>query len=357
MDKKDYYEVLGVTKNSTPDDIKKAYRKLAIKYHPDKNPGDKDAEENFKELAEAYDVLSTPEKRSEYDQYGHAGKQGQGFNFNFGGFNFDFNDFASGFFGNMRSKEPVIEKGGSIRLKFPLSLEEMYTGVKKKVRFKKYVSCQDCGGKGHESNGSIAVCPHCHGTKMITETMTQGNTMFSRTVPCNHCNNTGKIVHNPCKTCNGFGIVEKDAELDIEIPKGVENGMQLMVDGAGNAPLYNDGINGDLIVMIVDKPNNAFDRHGANLVTLKEISVIDAMLGNDIIVNCIDGSKHVFKTHVGIDSGEQFSLKGKGMPILNTSNFGDMYVIVKYKLPTSLTDEEKELINRLANCESFKILK
>lgn len=348
-EKRDYYEVLGVEKNASPEDIKKTYRKLAIKYHPDKNQGNKEAETKFKEIAEAYEVLSNPDKRSEYDQFGHAGKRGMGFG------DFDLNNFMRNMYGNSFFRQGrQVNKGSSIRIKFPLTLEEMYNGVNKKIKFKKQVPCSHCNSKGHEAGGEIEKCPHCGGNGMILNSFMQGNTMYQQATTCPHCKGSGRIISNPCKVCGGNGLVEKEIELDIDIPKGVEQGMHLTLEGNGNAHPNNEGENGDLIVVIIEKPNNAFERDGSNLMTLKEVSILDAILGNTVTVNCIDGTQCTFKTHVGTKEGEQFRLRGKGMPILNTSNYGDMVVVIKHKMPKYLTDSDKELIGKLSESEAFK---
>lgn len=348
-EKRDYYEVLGVEKNASPEDIKKTYRKLAIKYHPDKNQGDKEAEAKFKEIAEAYEVLSNPDKRSEYDQFGHAGKQGMGFG------DFDLTNFMRNMYGNSFFRHGTqVNKGSTIRIKFPLTLEEMYTGVNKKIKFKKQVTCSHCNGTGHEADGAITTCPQCGGNGMILNSFRQGNTMYQQAATCPNCKGTGHIIEKPCNVCGGDGVVEKESELDIDIPKGVEHGMHLTVEGKGNAPLHNNGVNGDLIVAVIEKPNNAFERDGSNLMTLKEVSILDAILGNTVTVNCIDGTQCTFKTHIGTKEGEQFRLRGKGMPILNTSNYGDMVVVIKHKMPKYLTDSDKELIGKLNESEAFK---
>lgn len=349
MDKKDYYETLGVKKDATPDDIKKAYRKLAIQYHPDKNPNDKDAEEMFKEIAEAYDVLNTPNKRQEYDQYGHNGKKGQGFG------TYDFTDIYNNFFGRQENRQ-TVNKGGSIRINFPLTLEEIYTGINKKIKFKKMDVCPDCGGVGHDNSGKIDICPHCNGNGVSVEVRQNGNMMFQQIVTCPHCKGEGQIVINPCKTCHGMGVVEKEAEIDIDIPKGVEHGMQLTVEGKGSAPIRNNGVYGDLILVITQKPHTWLNRDKNTIITLKQINVLDALLGGSINVNCIDGSKANFKLPIGAEFNSRYSMKGKGMPIMGTSNYGDMIVVIQYKMPKSLTDEEIKIIEKLKESTNFNNL-
>lgn len=364
-EKKDFYDIIGITedeKKLSNDEflkvLKKKYRKLCVQYHPDKNPNNKEAEEKFKEIAEAYDVLSDSKKRQEYDQFGHLGKDGNGFGFNFSNINFDDFDFdpfsMGGFFNNRRRKEKEVNKGSSIRINLKLSLEELYKGVHKKIKLNKHVKCSSCDGKGYNNGGGVKPCPHCQGTGMFIQVTNRGNFVMQQSSPCHYCNGTGSIVENPCSSCNGTGTVLKNEEIEFDVPKGSYNNDVIVIKDKGNAPLRNNGVNGDLIVVISELPNDAFERRENDIITLKEISLIDALLGTDIIVNCVDGTQCTFKTHVGVETGEHFKLKGKGMPIKNTNNYGDMYVVVKVKMPKKLTSKETEKINELKILENFK---
>ena len=367
-DKRDYYEVIGITdeEKKLPHEeflktLKKKYRKLCVKYHPDKNPDNKEAEEKFKEIAEAYDVLSDENKRLEYDQYGHMGKSGNGFNFDFSNFDFtdfgfDFNPFEAGaFFGHQRRRnEQTIAKGTSIRIKIKVSLEDLYKGVHKKIKLDRLVKCSDCNGNGYKEGGSIKACPRCGGTGMFRQVINKGNFIMEQSSPCQHCNGTGVVVDNPCPTCNGNGIVNKKEEIEFDIPKGTSNGEAIVLQGVGNAPIRNKGINGDMIIIVEEEPNKAFERQGFDIVTMKEITLTEALLGENITVNCIDGSQCSFKVHVGTETGEHFKLKGKGMPIKGTNNYGDMYVVTKVKMPKRLTGEEINKIKELGKFDNFK---
>ena len=363
MNEKDYYKILGITdeeKKLSNDEflnvLKKKYRKLCIKYHPDKNPDNKEAEEMFKKIAEAYDVLSNDEKRKEYDQYGHLGKNGNGFNFDFSNFNFSdfgFNHFArEGFF--ERRKRNSVNKGESIRITLKVSLKDLYYGTHKKIKINRQVTCDECGGKGYSSNGSVSECPHCKGSGTIFQRMTKGNFIMEQTFPCPNCNGSGVIINNPCHKCNGSGTMTINDEIEFDIPKGISSGEYIKIDGKGNAPVRSNGINGDLVVMIMEDSDPAFERSGNDIITLKEISVIDAILGCDLKVNCIDGKQCLFKTHVGVETGEHFKLKGKGMPIRDKNKYGDMYVVVKVLMPKSLTKEEIDKLKELKELTNFK---
>lgn len=367
-DKKDYYEIIGITDDEKKlsneeflNVLKKKYRKLCVKYHPDKNPDNKEAEEKFKEIAEAYDVLSDENKRREYDQYGHMGKSGNGFdfdfsNFNFSDFGFDFNPFeTSGFFGNRkRRNERSVVKGTSIRIKVKVTLEDLYKGIHKKIKLDKQVKCPDCDGKGYKDGGSVKACSFCNGTGMFRQVSNRGSFIMEQSFPCQHCNGTGVVVDKPCSTCNGDGISYKKEEIEFDIPKGTANGEAIILQGQGNAPIRNNGVNGDMIIVVEEEPNKAFERHISDIITMKEISLVDALLGESVTVNCIDGSQCSFKLHIGTENGENFKLKGKGMPIKGSNRYGDMYVVVKVKMPKSLTNEEINKINELRNLENFK---
>ena len=363
--KRDYYEVLGVDRNASADEIKKAYRKLAIKYHPDKNPGDKEAEEKFKEAAEAYSILSDADKKAKYDQFGHAGVEGAGPDFSggFGNLNDILNDFfngafgggfGSGFgggFGGGRRQERLY-KGRDIRVRARLTLEEIATGVEKEISIEKNVPCPDCGGRGAKNSSDIKICPACNGSGQVQRVV---NSFLGQTITystCQQCGGEGKIITNPCPKCSGSGLVRQRETVKVKIPAGVESGMQLTVHGEGHAA-KNNGINGDLLVVIEEIEHPLFRREGNNLLHTAMISVMDAMLGCEITVPCLDGSYRL-KVEPGTQSGKVVRLRGKGLPSLNGYGKGDLFVKLAVWIPKKLTKEEKALFESIRNNESFK---
>ena len=367
MAKRDYYEVLGVGKNASADEIKKAYRKLAVKYHPDKNPGNKEAEEKFKEAAEAYSVLSDADKKAKYDQFGHAGVEGAGPDFSggfgnlndilndlfgggFGGFGGGFGGFG-GFGGGGRRQERVY-KGRDIRVRARLTLEEIAKGVEKEISIEKNVPCPECGGKGAKNSSDIKTCPACNGTGQVQRVV---NTFLGQSISystCQQCGGEGKIITNPCPKCGGSGLVRQRETIKVKIPAGVESGMQLTVQGEGHAA-KNNGINGDLLVVIEEIEHPLFKREGTNLFHTAIISVIDAMLGCEITVPCLDGNQKI-KVEAGTQSGKVVKLRGKGLPSLNGYGTGDLYVKLAVWIPKKLTKEEKALFESLRYNESFR---
>ena len=367
MAKRDYYEVLGVSKNASADEIKKAYRKLAVKYHPDKNPGNKEAEEKFKEAAEAYSVLSDADKKAKYDQFGHAGVEGAGPDFSggfgnlndilndlfgggFGGFGGGFGGFG-GFGGGGRRQERVY-KGRDIRVRARLTLEEIAKGVEKEISIEKNVPCPECGGKGAKNSSDIKTCPACNGTGQVQRVV---NTFLGQSISystCQQCGGEGKIITNPCPKCGGSGLVRQRETIKVKIPAGVESGMQLTVQGEGHAA-KNNGINGDLLVVIEEIEHPLFKREGTNLFHTAIISVIDAMLGCEITVPCLDGNQKI-KVEAGTQSGKVVKLRGKGLPSLNGYGTGDLYVKLAVWIPKKLTKEEKALFESLRYNESFR---
>ena len=368
-EKRDYYEVLGVDKNATVDEIKKAYRKKAIQYHPDKNPGDKEAEEKFKEAAEAYSVLSDPDKRAKYDQFGPAGLGGQpgpDFSGGFGDLNDILRDLFGGGFGgfsgfggfggfgggNGRSSQSQrVYKGRDIRVRVKMTLEEIARGAEKEISLERNVPCQDCGGKGARNSADIKPCPACKGTGQVKRVV---NGIFGQTVTystCQQCGGEGKIVTNPCRTCGGTGLVRKKETVKVNIPAGVENGMQLTIRGGGHAA-KNNGINGDLLVLIEEIEHPDFKREGNNLTYTKVISVIDAMLGATVEIPCIDGNYKI-KVEPGTQSGTVVRLKGKGLPTVNGYGTGDMYVRLMVWIPKKLSKSEKEVFESMRGNDSF----
>ena len=369
-EKRDYYEVLGVNKNATVDEIKKAYRKKAIQYHPDKNPGDKEAEEKFKEAAEAYSVLSDPDKRAKYDQFGHAGLGGQAgpdFSGGFGDLNDILRDLFGGGFGGFSgfggfggfgggsgrsSQSQRVYRGRDIRVRVKMTLEEIAKGAEKEISLERNVPCQDCGGKGTRNSSDIKVCPACKGSGQVKRVV---NGIFGQTVTystCQQCGGEGKIVTNPCRTCGGTGLVRKKETVKVNIPAGVENGMQLTIRGAGHAA-KNNGVNGDLLVLIEEVENPDFRREGNNLTYTKVISVMDAMLGATVEIPCIDGTYKI-KVEPGTQSGTVVRLKGKGLPAVNGYGTGDLYVRLMVWIPKKLGRSEKELFESMRNNDSFR---
>ena len=371
MAKRDYYEVLGVEKNASADEIKKAYRKLAIKYHPDKNPGDKEAEEKFKEAAEAYSVLSDADKKARYDQFGHSGVEGAGPDFSggFGNLNDILNDlfggaFGGGFggfggfgggFGGGRGgqKQQRVYRGRDIRVRVKLTLEEIAKGVEKEISIEKSVPCSECGGKGARNSSDIKTCSACNGTGQVQRVT---NSIFGQTVTystCQQCGGEGKVVTNPCRTCGGTGLVRKRETIKVKIPAGVEAGMQLTIQGEGHAA-KNNGINGDLLVVIEEQEHPDLKREGNNLYYTKVISLPDAILGADVEVPCLDGPYRI-KVDAGTQSGTVVRLRNKGLLTVNGyGGTGDMYVKFAVWIPKKLDREDKAVIESLRDKESFK---
>ena len=368
MNKRDYYEVLGVDKNASADDIKKAYRKLAIKYHPDKNPGDKAAEEKFKEAAEAYSVLSDADKKARYDQFGHAGVEGAGPDFSggfgnlndilndlfggaFGGGFGGFSGFGGGFGGGQRQQR--VYRGRDIRVRVKLTLEEIAKGVEKDISIEKSVPCHECGGKGARNSSDIKTYPACNGTGQVQRVV---NSFLGQTVTystCQQCGGEGKIITNPCRSCGGTGLVRKRETIKVKIPAGVEAGMQLTIQGQGHAA-KNNGINGDLLVVIEEQEHPNLKREGNNLYYTKVISLPEAILGAEVEVPCLDGAYKI-KVEPGTQSGTVVRLRNKGLPTVNGyGGTGDMYVKIAVWIPKKLEKDEKALVESLRNKESFK---
>lgn len=369
MAKRDYYEVLGVEKNASADEIKKAYRKAAVKYHPDKNPGDKEAEEKFKEAAEAYDVLSNPDKRARYDQFGHAGMEGGAGGYGGGGFGGgftmedifrNFGDIFGGHFGGgfggfggggSRSGRKV-NRGSDLRVKVRLSLKEIAEGCTKRIKITKQIACDQCGGSGAKDSNSYSTCPNCNGAGYTIETV---NSFFGRAQTqrvCPTCGGEGKVITSPCSKCRGEGVVRGEEVVEIRIPAGVAEGMQLSVSGKGNAARHG-GISGDLLVVIEEEPNDLLIRDGSDLLHNLKIPVTTAILGGEVEVPTID-SKARIKIAAGTQAGKVLRLKGKGLPELNGYGRGDILVIVDIVIPTKLTSEEKKLLEKLSDQPNFK---
>ena len=361
--KRDYYEVLGVSKGASAEEIKKAYRKLAVQYHPDKNPGDKEAEEKFKEAAEAYSVLSDPEKKARYDQFGHAGVDGAGPDFSggFGDLNDILNDlfggaFGGGFgsFGGSRSnqRQQRVQRGRDIRVRVKLTLEEIAKGVEKEISIEKSVPCSDCGGRGAKNSSDVKTCPACHGTGQVQRVV---NTFLGQTVTystCQQCGGEGKIISNPCRSCGGSGLVRKRETIKVKIPAGVEAGMQLTLHGEGHAA-KNNGINGDLLVVIEEQEHPNLKREGNNLFYTKIISVPEAILGGEVEIPGIDGTYRI-KVEPGTQSGSVVKLKGRGLPTVNGyGGTGDLYVKFAVWIPKKVDKEDKATLEELRGKGTF----
>lgn len=361
MSKRDYYEILGVGKNATAEEIKKAYRKKAIQYHPDKNPGNKEAEEMFKEAAEAYEVLSDPDKRSRYDRYGHSGvggSAGGGFG---GGMSMDdifshFGDIFGGFggfsgFGGSGRSSRRVNKGSNLRVKVSLTLAEIAKGVEKKIKVKKYVSCTHCNGTGAAGGTAYSTCSTCRGTGQVTRITNTILGQMHQTTSCPTCHGEGTVITQSCTHCNGEGLVRQEEIVTIQIPAGVENGMQLSVSGKGNAA-RRGGINGDLIILIQEEPHPELTRDGSDLIYNLLLSVPDAILGSTVEIPTVEG-----KVKVKIDSGTQpgkiLRLKGKGLPEINSYGQGDLLVKINVFIPKDLPKEEVKLVEKLRESESF----
>ncbi len=375
--KRDYYEVLGVAKSAGADEIKKAYRQAALKFHPDKNPGDKEAEDKFKEAAEAYDVLSNPDKRARYDQFGHAGMSGAGgfggaggaggFGGGAGGFTMEdifrnFGDIFGGHFGGSFSGGGFgdymggsggrrVNRGSDLRVKVRLNLREIAHGTTKKLKINKLIPCDKCGGTGAKDKNAYKTCPTCGGSGMETRTV---NTFFGRTQAtqvCHECHGEGKIITEPCTKCHGEGTVRAEEVVEIRIPAGVGEGMQLTVSGKGNAARHG-GVNGDLLVLIEEERNPELQRDGVDLLHNLNITIPTALLGGSAEVPTIDGKAKI-TIEPGTQAGKVLRLKGKGLPDINGYGTGDILVVIDIAVPARLSAEEKKLVEELASKPSF----
>jgi molecular chaperone DnaJ len=362
MAKRDYYDILGVERNADADTIKKAYRKLAMQYHPDRNPGDAAAEEKFKEAAEAYEVLSDADKRARYDQFGHAGLNGGGG----GGFQGDFSDIFSrfsdifgqdigGMFGGGQRRGGQRRRGqagSDLRMRMPLTLEEIAAGVQKKVKLKRFRTCSTCRGSGAQDDASYQTCPTCKGQGEVRQQV--GGGFFAQIVitACNTCGGDGRIVTKACNTCSGEGRVQSEDTIEIRIPAGVRDGMALTMQGAGNAG-RRGGAAGDLLIEIEEKPHELFEREGDNVIHDLFISLPDAALGASVEVPTLEGSKARFKVEPGTHSGKIVRLKGKGLPELNNYRRGDLLVHINVWTPQELTSDEKKLLEKLRSSPNF----
>ncbi len=359
--KRDYYEILGVSKNANEDEIKKAYRKLAIKFHPDKNPDDPSAEDKFKEAAEAYGVLSDAQKRQRYDQFGHAGVGGQGGGQ--GGFNMEdiFSQFGDIFsdgspfgdiFGRGGGGGRRVRRGSDLRIKLKLNLQEVAEGVEKKVKVKRHVACGTCNGNGSKHGSSLKTCHTCNGTGQQRKVV---NTMLGQMVSsatCSVCNGEGKIVSERCDTCAGEGRALQDDVISIKIPAGVAEGMQLSMSGKGNVP-PRGGVAGDLLIIVEEEEQENLKRDGNNVVYDLHISFVDAVLGTTVEVPTIDGRARM-TIDAGTQGGKILRLKGKGIKELNGYGRGDQLVHVNIWTPKSLSNDERVTLEKLRDSPNFK---
>ena len=353
-DKRDYYEVLGVRKDASADEIKKAFRKLTKENHPDLHPGDKKCEERFKEANEAYEVLSDEEKRKKYDQYGHAafdpnagfGAGGFGDFGGFGGFGDIFSDIFGGFAGAQRSNPNAPRKGESLRATVNISFEEAAFGCKKEVTVARVESCADCRGTGCAPGTTPEICPDCKGTGSVTVSQRTPFGMMQSSSPCTRCRGTGKIIHQPCKTCRGMGSIRRQHKVEVNIPAGIDDGQTISKPGGGNAGV-NGGPAGDLLVSVIVRPHPRFERDGTSVLLEQEISYAQAVLGADVEVPTLDG-KVKLTIPEGTQPGAVFRLRGKGIPFLRGSGRGDQFVSVTVKVPKNLTASQKELLRQFA---------
>lgn len=368
MAKRDYYEVLGISKGASEDEIKKAYRKIAIKYHPDRNPGDKEAEEKFKEAAEAYDVLHDPQKRQTYDQFGFEGLSGGagGFGGGFGG-GFSMDDIFSMFgdvfggrggfggFGGGGRRQPAQYRGANLRLKVRLTLQEIATGVTKKFKVRKDVPCDHCHGTGAEGGSGSDTCPNCHGSGVEIRTQQSIFGMMQTQTTCHVCGGEGKIIKNKCHHCHGEGIVKGEEVVEINIPAGVAEGMVVNVPGKGNAGKHN-GITGDIQVFIEEEPNDTFVRDGNNLLYNLLLDFPTAALGGTVDIPTIEGNSVKIKIEPGTQPGKTLRLRDKGLkPVQGYGNEkGDLIVNISVYVPKTLSKEEKKSIEGFKDSDNFK---
>ena len=358
MAKRDFYDVLGVNKNASPEELKSAYRKLAVKHHPDKNPGDKAAEDKFKEASEAYGILSDQEKKQNYDNFGHAafeggGRQSGGFSGGFGGADFSdifedfFGDFGGG--GRSRSRRSTSNRGSDLRYDLSITLEEAYKGKKQDIKFSTTEKCETCKGDGSKPGSSPDRCTICGGNGKVRSN--QG--FFTVQQTCPQCAGSGEEITNPCNNCNGQGSKQASKKISVTIPKGVDDGTRIRLAGKGEAGTKG-GASGDLYLFINVSSHDLFKRSDENLFFEFPISIADAALGTTIEIPTIDGGKAKIKIPDGTQNGKQFRLKGKGMPYMRGSGNGDLYVQVNTEVPISLNKAQKELLEKFREIENEK---
>lgn len=369
MGKRDYYDVLGVTRSSSADEIKKAYRKMAIKYHPDKNPGDKKSEDNFKEAAEAYEVLSNVDKKKRYDQFGHAGGAASANGGGYGGGNMNMEDIFSqfgdifgggggspfdSFFGGQQQLRGGrrVSRGSNLRIKVKLTLEEIAKGVEKKVKVNKQVICETCDGSGAKDKSSFHTCNTCNGSGSVRRVTNTILGQMQTTSTCPTCNGEGSEITAKCTVCHGDGLTRGEETININIPAGVSEGMQLSMSGKGNsAP--RGGISGDLIILIEELPHEFLKREGNNIIYDLHVSFIDAAIGSSVEVPTIDGKAKI-KIEPGTQGGKILRLKAKGVPEVNSYHRGDQLIYVNIWTPKALSKDEREMLDKLKDSPNFK---
>ena len=366
MAKRDYYEILGVNKSASADEIKKAYRKVAMQFHPDRNPGDKSAEEKFKEAAEAFEILSDTDKKAQYDRYGHAGVAGNGRGGPGGGMNMEdifsqFGDiFGDDLFGNFfgggrggRSQQRTRGiRGSNLRVKLKLTYEEIAKGVTKNIKVKKYVPCTTCGGSGAKDKGSVQTCPTCGGSGQVRKVQNTFLGQMQTVTTCPTCGGEGTSITAKCPSCKGEGRMYAEETVTIDIPAGVQEGMQLTISGRGNAG-ERGGMAGDLIVLIEEETHKELHREGLNVAYELHLSIPDAAFGTQVEVPTIDGRAKI-KIPAGTQSGKIFRLKGKGFPGVNSYQKGDQLIQVNVWTPQHLSPEEKSMLEKLSHSPNFK---
>jgi len=351
--KRDYYDVLGISKSSSKDEIKKAYRKLALKYHPDKTKGDKSSEEKFKEASEAYHILSNEKRKANYDQFGHAAFENTGGGQGFGGFDTSsFSDIFEDFFGDFGgggSSRRSNNRGNDLRYDVTINLEESYKGIEKNIKYTSYNKCSDCKGSGAAKGSKPISCNYCGGKGKVRTN--QG--FFTIQQTCPQCSGYGETIGKPCNICNGNGKVQSNESVTVKIPKGVDEGTRIRLSGKGEAGTKG-GANGDLYLFISIDNHNIFKRSEENLYYELPISFSNAALGTTVEVPSIDGGKSKIKIPTGTQHGKQFRLKGKGMPVLRRNVFGDLYIRVVTQVPMSLSKRQKEILEEFNEIESNK---
>jgi len=366
MSKRDYYEILGVNKTASADEIKKAYRKVAMQFHPDRNPGDKSAEEKFKEAAEAYEVLSDADKKAQYDRYGHAGVSSNGRGFSGGGMNMEdifsqfgdvfgedlFGSFFGGGGGRGRASRARGVRGSNLRVKIKLTYEEIAKGVTKNIKVKKHVVCTTCSGSGAKDKGSVQTCGTCGGSGQVRRVTNTFIGQMQTVTTCPTCNGEGSTITAKCAACKGEGRVYGEDAISIEIPPGVQEGMQLNLSAKGNAG-ERGGAPGDLIILIEEEPHKELQRDGMNVAFDLHISFTDAVFGTQLEVPTIDGRAKI-KIPAGTQSGKIFRLKGKGFPAVNSYQKGDQLIHVNVWTPQSVSNEEKTMLEKMSHSSNFK---